>query len=74
MYEGLQPLEKKRKLDLSSKSLDNIHGIQKDLIQDAPTFMEVKQHLCSILNSYELENGEKPILVGHSLANDIEAM
>lgn len=68
------PLIKKRKLDLSSKSMAHIHGIQKELIQDAPTFVEVKKHLCEILSSYESQNGEKPILVGHSLANDIEAM
>ena len=40
------PLSKKRKLDLSSKSLADIHGIQKELLQDAPTFLEVKNHVC----------------------------
>ena len=50
-------LTKKRKLDLSSKSLVHIHGIQKQLIQDAPTFLEVKDHLRKILNSYESETG-----------------
>ena len=51
------PLTKKRKLDLSSKSLVHIHGIQKELIQDAPTFLEVKDHLIKILKSYESETG-----------------
>lgn len=39
-------LVKKRKLDLTSKSMSCVHGIDKELIQDAPTFEEVRKHIC----------------------------
>ena len=57
-----------------SKSLVEIHGISRDMLSGAPSLKEVVKHIRSLLEAYRLGNCDTPVLVGHSLAGDIDAL
>jgi hypothetical protein len=65
---------KRRKLDVQSKSLDKIHGISLDLLEGAPSVEQVKRYINRIVGEFERRSGQKVVLVGHSIVNDIESL
>lgn len=45
-----------------------IHGIPSEVLQDAPTFTQVKEHICSLLDP------ATTVIVGHSVKQDLLVM
>jgi len=63
-------------IEIESKieSLAKIHGIESESLKGAPKVKDVKAEVERLIDEFEKKSGEKVILVGHSVVNDIEAL
>ena len=61
-------------IESNIESLAKIHGIDKETIKGAPKVKEVREEVQRLFDEFEEKDGEKVILVGHSVLGDIEAL
>ena len=54
--------------------MNKIHGIESESLKGAPKVKEVRAEVERLIDEFEKKSGEKVILVGHSVVNDIEAL